>query len=74
MEVQPRVRAVPTVKVGLKLHLNPYSLVMRVNGNGTLTTVADGLDRPTSVEIINNTAYVVTLGGKVWMCVRRRRA
>jgi hypothetical protein len=39
---------------------------MRVNGNGTLTTVADGLDRPTSVEIINNTAYVVTLGGEVW--------
>jgi hypothetical protein len=34
----------------------------------------DGLDRPTSVEMINNTAYVVTLGGEVWMCVRRRRA
>ena len=28
MEIQPRVRAVPTVKVGLKLHLNPYSLVI----------------------------------------------
>ena len=26
----------------------------------------DGLDRPTSVEMINNTAYVVTLGGEVW--------
>jgi hypothetical protein len=25
-----------------------------------------GLDRPTSLEIINNTAYVVTLGGEIW--------
>jgi hypothetical protein len=40
--------------------------LMRVNANGTLTTVVDGLDRPTSVEIIGNTAYVVTLGGEVW--------
>jgi len=24
------------------------------------------LDRPTSMEIIGNTAYVVTLGGEVW--------
>jgi hypothetical protein len=41
--------------------------LLRVNGDGTLTTVADELDRPTSVEIIQNTAYVVTLGGEVWM-------
>jgi hypothetical protein len=40
--------------------------LMRVNGDGTLTTVVDGLDRPTSVEIIGNTAYVVTFGGEVW--------
>ena len=40
--------------------------LMRVNGNGTLTTITDGLDRPTSVEIINNTAYIVTLGGEIW--------
>jgi hypothetical protein len=40
--------------------------LLRVNGDGTLTTVADGLDRPTSVEIIQNTAYVVTFGGEVW--------
>jgi hypothetical protein len=39
---------------------------MRVNGDGTLTTVVGGLDRPTSVEIIKNTAYVVTLGGEIW--------
>lgn len=40
--------------------------LLRVNGNGTLTTVVDGLDRPTSVEIIKNTAYVVTLTGEIW--------
>ena len=40
--------------------------LMRVNDDGTVTTVASGLDRPTSVEIIGNTAYVVTLGGEVW--------
>ena len=39
---------------------------MRVNEDGSLTTVVGGLDRPTSVEIIDNTAYVVTLGGEVW--------
>ena len=40
--------------------------LMRVNDNGTVTTVVGGLDRPTSVEIIGNTAYVVTLTGEVW--------
>jgi sugar lactone lactonase YvrE len=40
--------------------------LVRVNGDSTLTTVVDGLDRPTSVEIIKNTAYVVTLAGEIW--------
>lgn len=40
--------------------------LMRANANGTFTTVADGLDRPTSLEIVSNTAYVVTLDGEVW--------
>ena len=40
--------------------------LMRVNGDGTLTTVVGGLDRPTSVEIIKNTGYVVTLAGEIW--------
>ena len=40
--------------------------LMRVNRDGTVTTVVGGLDRPTSLEIIDNTAYVVTLGGEVW--------
>ena len=40
--------------------------LMRVNGDGTVTTVVGGLDRPTSVEIIDDTAYVVTVTGEVW--------
>ena len=40
--------------------------LMRANANGSMTRVADGLDQPTSLEIIGNTAYVVTLGGEVW--------
>jgi len=44
---------------------NTGSLV-KVNGNGTFALVADGLDRPTSVEFIRNTAYVVTLTGEIW--------
>ena len=44
---------------------NTGSLV-KVKGNGTFAVVADGLDRPTSLEFIRNTAYVVTLGGEIW--------
>jgi len=44
---------------------NTGSLV-KVNGNGTFSVVVDGLDRPTSVEFIRNTAYVVTLSGEIW--------
>jgi sugar lactone lactonase YvrE len=40
--------------------------LVKVNGDGTFTTVFDGLDRPTSLELIGNTAYVVTFGGEVW--------
>jgi hypothetical protein len=39
--------------------------LLRANANGTMTTVADELDQPSSLEIIGNTAYVVTLGGDV---------
>jgi hypothetical protein len=28
--------------------------------------IADGLNQPTSFEIIRNTAYIVTLGGEIW--------
>ena len=40
--------------------------LVRANVDGTFTTVADGLDRPTSLEVIGNTAYVVSLAGEVW--------
>ena len=44
---------------------NTGSLV-KVNRNGTFTIVADRLNRPTSLEFIGNTAYVVTLNGEIW--------
>jgi sugar lactone lactonase YvrE len=40
--------------------------LMRVNEDGTLTTIIDRLNQPISLEIIKNTAYVVTLGGEIW--------
>jgi hypothetical protein len=39
---------------------------LRVNKDGTFTTIKDGLDRPTSLKFIGNTAYIVTLAGEVW--------
>jgi hypothetical protein len=44
---------------------NTGSLV-RVNSDGTVSIVADELDRPTSLEIIGNTAYIITITGEVW--------
>ena len=44
---------------------NTGSLV-KATGNGSLSVVADGLDRPTSLELIRNTAYIVTLTGEIW--------
>jgi hypothetical protein len=40
--------------------------LVKVNRDGTFTTIVDGLNQPTSVEFIGNTAYVVTLTGEVW--------
>jgi hypothetical protein len=40
--------------------------LVKVNGDGTFTVVVDGLNLPTSLEFIGNTAYVVTLTGEVW--------
>jgi hypothetical protein len=44
---------------------NTGSLV-KVNGDGTFTVITDGLDGPTSLEFIGNTAYFVTLTGEIW--------
>ncbi len=40
--------------------------LVRARRDATFTVVADGLDRPTSLEFIANTAYVVTLSGQIW--------
>jgi hypothetical protein len=39
--------------------------LLRVQRHGRLVPIIDGLDRPTSMEIVGDTAYVVTLTGKV---------
>jgi len=39
--------------------------LLRVKKDGTFASIAEGLDQPTSVDFIRNTAYVVTLTGKV---------
>ncbi|HEY9486887.1 MAG TPA: ScyD/ScyE family protein [Chryseosolibacter sp.] len=44
---------------------NTGSLV-GVNANGTFTPITTGLDRPTSLEFIGTTAYVITITGEVW--------
>ena len=33
---------------------------------GTLITLVNGLNQPTSMEVIKNTAYVVTLPREIW--------
>ena len=40
--------------------------LLKTNKNGTFDSIAEKLDQPTSLEIIQNTAYVVTLGGEIW--------
>ncbi len=40
--------------------------LVQVGNDGSLRVVVDGLDRPTSLEFIGNTAYVVTFGGEIW--------
>lgn len=40
--------------------------LLKVNSTGTFDVVMDELNQPTSLEIIGNTAYVVTLGGEIW--------
>jgi len=40
--------------------------LMLVNKDGTFSALVNGLNQPTSLEFIKNTAYVVTLGGQIW--------
>ena len=39
--------------------------LVEVNDDGTFTVLAEGLNQPTSMEIIDNTAYIVTLSGDI---------
>jgi hypothetical protein len=40
--------------------------LVKANRDGTFTVVIDRLNQPTSLELIEKTAYVVTLGGEIW--------
>ena len=40
--------------------------LLKLEPGGTFSVIADGLNQPTSVEIIGNTAYIVSLAGEVW--------
>jgi hypothetical protein len=40
--------------------------LLEVNEDGSFTVIADGLNLPTSVEFIGNTAYVVGLAGEIF--------
>jgi|RhiMethySRZTD1v2_1073278.scaffolds.fasta_scaffold38893_4 hypothetical protein len=39
--------------------------LVEVNSDGTMTVIVEGLDRPTSVEFIGNTAYIINLAGEI---------
>lgn len=39
--------------------------LVEVNEDGTLTVLEEGLNQPTSMEFIGNTAFIVTLGGDI---------
>jgi hypothetical protein len=57
---------VPGAPDGSPAQPNTGSL-LRVNADGTFTVLADEIDRPTSMEIIGNSAYIVTLSGAIWV-------
>jgi hypothetical protein len=40
--------------------------LVKVNLDGSFTVIVEGLNQPTSLEFIGNTAYVVNLQGEVW--------
>ena len=40
--------------------------LLEVNDDGTFAVIVDKLNIPTSLEFIQNAAYVVTLGGEIW--------
>ncbi len=46
---------------------DPYTgALLRVNPDHTTTTVVGGINRPTSVKFIGNTAFIVCYTGEIW--------
>jgi hypothetical protein len=56
---------IPGADPGSPAQPNTGSLV-KVKGDGTFSAITYPIDRPTSLEFIGNTAYVVTLTGDIW--------
>ena len=46
-------------------HCRTRALV-NVNHDGTFSVVTLGLNQPTSLEIVGDAAYVVSLAGEIW--------
>ena len=45
----------------------PYTgSLVKVNEDGSFSEIMGGLNQPTSMEFIGNTAYIVSLAGEVW--------
>jgi hypothetical protein len=44
---------------------NTGSLV-QANKDGTFSVISNGLNQPTSLEFVGNTAYIVSLAGEIW--------
>ncbi len=40
--------------------------LVKVMDDGTFSIVAENLDRPTSMEIVKNKAYIISLTGEIW--------
>lgn len=40
--------------------------LVAVNRNGTFSVITPGLNQPTSLEFVGNTAYIVSLTGQIW--------
>ena len=51
---------------GSPAETNTGSLV-KVKSDGSFSVITDGLNQPTSLEFIGDTAYVITLGGEIWV-------
>ena len=55
----------PNAQPGEPAQPNTGALV-EANQAGTFNVITSGLDRPTSLDFIGTSAYVVTLTGQIW--------